>query len=70
MNRPRRMNDNAFMESFFANFKSEKVHKEPEFETESRMRGVIRDYVCFYNNERSHSLIGYLTPVEYESKMS
>lgn len=70
MNRPRRMNDNAFMESFFSNFKSEKIHKEPEFETEGKMRGAIRDYICFYNKERSHSSIGYLTPVEYEGRMS
>lgn len=70
MNRPRRMNDNAFMESFFANFKSERIHKEPEFRDEHQLRAVIRDYICFYNKERSHSSIGYLTPVEYESRMS
>lgn len=55
MNRPRRMNDNAFMESFFSNFKSERIHKEPEFTCEQKLRSVIREYIGFYNKERSHS---------------
>ena len=69
MNRPRRMNDNAFMESFFANFKSERIHRRKEFKCEKSLRGVITDYVGFYNNKRLHSSIGYLPPVEYERKM-
>ena len=70
MNRPRRMNDNAFMESFFANFKAERIHKRREFETERELRKVIEDYMDFYNHQRSHSSIGYMAPVEYEDRMS
>lgn len=66
MNRPGKMNDNAFMESFFANFKAERIHKRREFKTEQSLRKVIVEYVDFYNNRRSHSSIGYLTPTEFE----
>lgn len=70
MNRPRRMNDNAFMESFFANFKAERIHKRKAFKTERELRKVIIDYIDFYNNQRTHSSIGYQSPAEYERKMS
>lgn len=68
MNRPRRMNDNAFMESFFANFKAEKIHKRREFETERELRKVIADYIEFYNHLRAHSSIGYQAPAEFEGR--
>ena len=69
MNRPRRMNDNAHIESFFANFKAERIHRKPEFVCEKTLRGVITEYIGFYNNRRLHSSIGYLPPEEYERKM-
>lgn len=69
MNRPRRMNDNAHMESFFHNFKAERVHGRT-FTCEDKLRGVINKYVSFYNNRRLHSSIGYLTPVEYERRIA
>ena len=68
MNRPRRMNDNAFMESFFANFKAERIHKRREFETERELRKVIADYIEFYNYQRAHSSIGYQAPAEFEGR--
>lgn len=70
MNRPRRMNDNAHMESFFANFKSEKIHGRPEFTCENALRGMITEYIGFYNNRRLHSSIGYITPDEFERRMN
>ena len=69
MNRPRRMNDNARMESFFANFKAERIHGNNEIKTKEELRSVMREYVEFYNNERIHSSIDYLTPNAYESKL-
>ena len=66
MNRPRRMNDNAHMESFFANFKAERIHREPEAKTEAALRRMVEEYIDFYNNERAHSSIGYMSPSEYE----
>lgn len=70
MNRPRRMNDNAHMESFFANFKAERIHRRKEFRCEESLRGVITQYIGFYNKRRTHSSVGYLPPVEFERRMA
>ncbi len=69
MNRPRKMNDNAHMESFFHNFKAERYHGRT-FTCEEKLKGVIVKYIGFYNNRRLHSSIGYLTPNEFECKMA
>jgi len=68
MNRPRRMNDNAFMESFFANFKAERIHKAPEVGSIEELKKLFADYVGFYNRQRIHSSIGHMTPDEYERR--
>ena len=69
MNRPRLMNDNAHMESFFHNLKAERIHGN-EFMRDDTLRGVITEYIGFYNNRRLHSSIGYLPPAEYESRIN
>ena len=68
MNRKGVMNDNAEMESFFHQFKAERIHKN-EYTTEKELRAVIIEYVGFYNQRRLHSSLNYLTPNEYEVKM-
>ena len=68
MNRKGVMNDNAEMESFFHQFKAERIHKN-EYVTERELRAVIVEYVGFYNRKRIHSSLDYLTPVEYEVRM-
>ena len=69
MNRKGVMNDNAEMESFFHNFKAERIHRN-EFVTEKELRAVIIEYVGFYNSRRLHSSLGYLSPTQYEVKMA
>ena len=69
MNRPKVMNDNAHMESFFHNFKAERYHGR-KFNCENSLRGVITRYIGFYNNQRLHSSLGYLPPSEYERKIN
>lgn len=65
LNRKGVMNDNAEMESFFHQFKAERLHKN-EYTTEGELRATIIEYMRFYNSKRIHSSLGYLTPDDYE----
>lgn len=68
MNRKGVMNDNAEMESFFHQFKAERIHRN-EYMTEKELRAVIIEYVGFYNRKRIHSSLNYMTPDAYEVRM-
>jgi transposase InsO family protein len=58
--------DNAPMESFFASLKKELVHG-TTFATRAEARTAIVEYIeVFYNNQRRHSTLGYVSPTEYE----
>lgn len=58
--------DNAAMESFFHTLKMELVYCE-NFQTREEAIAEIFEYVeFFYNNQRRHSTIGYLSPREFE----
>lgn len=65
MNRKGVMNDNAEMESFFHQFKAERIHRNA-YVTEKELRAVVIEYVGFYNKRRLHSSLNYLTPDAYE----
>jgi len=58
--------DNACAESFFSTLKMEEVfHK--SYKTKEEARISIFEYIAvFYNNQRSHSLLDYYSPAEYE----
>lgn len=66
MNRSETLNDNAEMESFYHQFKTEKVRKK-EYTSEKTLKGEVTGYMNFYNYRRSHSSLGYISPVEYET---
>jgi putative transposase len=68
MNRVKTMNDNAFIESFFQQFKTERI-KRVVLKTTDQLRGLIVEYMRYYNFERSHSSIGYRTPCEFECRI-
>jgi transposase InsO family protein len=58
--------DNAPMESFFASLKKELVHHE-DYATREEARASIFEYIeVFYNRQRRHSTLGYVSPAEYE----
>ena len=58
--------DNAPAESFFATLKKELTHHE-DYQTREQARASIFEYIeVFYNNQRLHSSLGYVTPAAYE----
>lgn len=59
MNRPGKMTDNAFIESFFHSMKSEIYHG-VRFEEDATIREALRSYVPFYNTDRLHSSLQYV----------
>jgi transposase InsO family protein len=69
VNRPRRMNDNAHMESLFKSLKSDMYHGY-EFDSDQQLRSAIVSYIDFYNGTRLLSAFGYRTPIEFEHACS
>jgi putative transposase len=61
--------DNAPMESFFASLKKELVH-DADFATRAEARAALFEYLeVFYNGQRRHSALGYVSPAEYEQSV-
>lgn len=60
--------DNAVAESFFGTLKNELVYNE-DYATRALARQSIFEYIeVFYNRQRRHASLRYMTPVEYEAK--
>ncbi len=61
--------DNAVAESFFATLKGELVDHE-RYTTRAAAITSIGEYIDgFYNTQRRHSSIGYISPMEFELKL-
>ena len=61
--------DNAVMERFFLNLKMERVWRQ-DYANFEEARCNVTDYMInFYNIQRLHSTLGYLSPNNYEAKM-
>lgn len=60
--------DNAVAESFFATLKKELVHRQ-SWPSRRDLSSAVFDYIeAFYNRQRRHSTLEYLSPEEYERR--
>lgn len=60
--------DNAFMESCFGTIKTEL--EMVDYDHHLTARREIAEYVAYYNNQRKHSALGYLTPRQFEAALA
>lgn len=68
LSRPGQCWDNAVAESFFSTLKEELIYR-GTWPSRAAARRAIFEYVeVFYNRERMHSALGYLSPVHYEAR--
>ena len=67
MSRANNCYDNAFMESCFGTIKTEL--QMTEYDNHREADKELSEFMAYYNTERKHSALGYLTPVQFESSM-
>jgi putative transposase len=65
--------DNAVIESFWGTLKQELLYQQPNgrFENHEQARRMIFKYIeVFYNRQRRHSAIGYMSPESFEASLN
>ncbi len=59
--------DNAFIESLFSRIKAELLTDYPIFKNKRDAQLRVFEYIeGYYNTQRKHSSLGYLSPIEFE----
>ena len=59
--------DNAVVESFFSTLKNELVH-ERDYHTRDEAQAEVFEFIeVFYNRQRLHQTLGYVSPVQFET---
>jgi transposase InsO family protein len=62
--------DNAVAESFFGTLKNELVHHQTYHTRDEASREIFACIEGFYNRQRLHQSLGYLSPLEFERRIS
>lgn len=62
--------DNAVMEHFFLNLKMERVWQTHYANHADAVKDISQYIVAFYNGCRLHSSLGYLSPNQFEAKLT
>ena len=63
--------DNAPMESFFGTLEIEVDQDDLEKMSRAKVRTMLFDYIeVFYNRQRAHSSLGFLSPFDFENARS
>lgn len=57
--------DNAVTESFFHTLKTECVYQQKYISREQAKHSIFEYIEVFYNHKRSHSALGYVSPIEF-----
>jgi putative transposase len=58
--------DNAVAEAFFKTLKTELIHRR-SWPTKADARSAVFEFIeSFYNRQRRHSTLGYLSPEQFE----
>lgn len=60
--------DNAVVESFFGSLKMELIHHAAYHSREEAMNDIFYYSESFYNRQRRHSSLGYISPLAYEAR--
>lgn len=62
--------DNAPMESFWGSLKNEMIHHQ-RYATRANAESAIKEYIeIFYNRQRRHSRLGYVSPASFAENYS
>lgn len=60
--------DNAVAESFFGTLKTEFIHVQDFVTREVAKTAIVEWIEVFYNRQRIHSTLNYLSPVQFEQQ--
>jgi len=62
--------DNAVVESFFGTLKTELIYHETYASRIAAHQSLFEYIEVFYNRQRRHSTLGYLSPAQYEASLN
>ena len=66
MSRKGECHDNAVAESFFHTLKEELIHERSYPNRQAARQSIFKYIELYYNRQRMHSYLGYVSPMEYE----